>query len=74
MAGPLGVTQLLLFSRTENGNVNLRIVKTPRGPTLHFRVLNYSLAKDVAKGQRHPRGETGKEYLTAPLVSLSSRF
>src|SRR5690349_5872892 len=38
MCGPLGVTHLLLFSRSESGNTNLRMAITPRGPTLHFRV------------------------------------
>lgn len=69
MTGPLGVTHLLLFSRSESGNTNLRIATTPRGPTLHFRVEKYSLCKDVRKAQRHPRGG-GKEYITSPLVRI----
>ncbi|KAK6531689.1 hypothetical protein TWF694_002865 [Orbilia ellipsospora] len=73
MAGPLGVTQILMFSRSESGNVTLRILRTPRGPTLHFRVLNYSLCKDVAKGQRHGGVKTtGKEYLSPPLLVMSN--
>lgn len=67
MAGPLGVSHLLLFSRSTSGNTNLRLALTPRGPTLHFRVERYSLCKDVKKALKHPKG-AGKEYLTAPLV------
>jgi len=67
MTGPLGVTHLLLFSRSESGNTNLRICTTPRGPTLHFRVEKYSLCKDVRRAQRRPVGG-GKEYATSPLV------
>ncbi|KAK5634520.1 hypothetical protein RRF57_010233 [Xylaria bambusicola] len=67
MTGPLGVTHLLLFSRSDSGNTNLRVATTPRGPTLHFRVDKYSLCKDVRRAQRHPRGG-GKEYTTPPLV------
>ena len=67
MAGPLGVSHLLLFSRSSSGNTNLRLALTPRGPTLHFKVEKYSLCKDVKKAMKHPKGE-GKEYLTAPLV------
>jgi ribosome biogenesis protein SSF1/2 len=70
MAGPLGVTHLLLFSRSESGNTNLRVALTPRGPTMHFRVEQYSLAKDVQRAQRRPRGG-GKEYVTPPLVSTA---
>lgn len=71
MAGPLGVSHLLLFSRTNSGNINLRVALAPRGPTLHFRVDKYSLCKDVTKAQKHPRGG-GKEYQTAPLLVMNN--
>lgn len=67
MCGPLGVTHMMLFSRSEGGNTNLRVGLAPRGPTMHFRVEKYSLCKDVQRAQKHPRGG-GKEFLTAPLV------
>ncbi|KAI9841518.1 MAG: hypothetical protein M1838_003525 [Thelocarpon superellum] len=70
MAGPLGVSHLLLFSRSSSGKTNLRLALTPRGPTLHFHVDNYSLCKDVKKSLRHAKGG-GKEFLTAPLVPTS---
>jgi ribosome biogenesis protein SSF1/2 len=71
MAGPLGVSHLMLFSRSETGNTNMRLAITPRGPTLHFQVEKYSLCKDVRKALKRPKGG-GKEYLTAPLVRLPS--
>lgn len=71
MAGPLGVSHLLLFSRSTTGNTNLRLALTPRGPTLHFRVEQYALCKDVRKAQKHPEGG-GKEYLTAPLLVMNN--
>lgn len=71
MAGPLGVSHLLLFSRSTTGNTNLRIALTPRGPTLHFRVERYSLAKDVQKAQKHPKSSR-KEYLTPPLLVMNN--
>ncbi|KAK4457871.1 ribosome biogenesis protein SSF1 [Cladorrhinum samala] len=71
MCGPLGVTHLLLFSRSESGNTNLRLAITPRGPTFHFRVEKYSLTKDVRKAQRHPKGG-GKEYITPPLLVMNN--
>ena len=72
MCGPLGVTHLLLFSRSESGNTNLRLAVAPRGPTFHFRVEKYSLTKDVRRAQRHPKGG-GKEYITPPLVGTHDR-
>lgn len=75
MAGPLGVSHLLLFSRSDTGNTNLRIAITPRGPTLNFRVENYSLCKDVAKSQKHAKTATGGiQHLTPPLVSMCLRL
>ncbi|KAK8062446.1 Brix domain-containing protein [Apiospora hydei] len=71
MTGPLGVTHLLLFSKSDSGNTNLRVALAPRGPTLHFRVDKYSLCKDVRRAQRHPRGG-GKEYLTPPLLVMNN--
>lgn len=71
MAGPLGVSHLLLFSRSDTGNTNLRLALTPRGPTLHFRVEKYSLCKDVQKAMRHPKGG-GKEYLAPPLLVMNN--
>ncbi|RDA94038.1 hypothetical protein CP533_5303 [Ophiocordyceps camponoti-saundersi (nom. inval.)] len=71
MCGPLGVTHLLLFSRSESGNTNLRIASTPRGPTLNFRVESYSLCRDVQRVQKHPRGG-GKEFLTPPLLVMDN--
>lgn len=67
MSGPLGVTHLMLFSRSESGNTNMRLAITPRGPTLHFQVEKYSLCKDVRKALKHPKGG-GREYTTPPLV------
>ena len=71
MAGPLGVSHLLLFSRSATGNTNLRLALTPRGPTLHFRVMKYSLSKDVKKAQKHAQGG-GKEFLTSPLLVMNN--
>ncbi len=67
MAGPLGVSHLLLFSRSDAGNINLRIALAPRGPTFFFNVETYSLCKDIQKSMKHPK-TPGKEMLTPPLV------
>ncbi|KAL2153574.1 hypothetical protein VTH82DRAFT_4729 [Thermothelomyces myriococcoides] len=71
MCGPLGVTHLLLFSRSKSGNTNLRLAIAPRGPTFHFRVEKYSLTKDVRRAQRHPKGG-GKEFITPPLLVMNN--
>ena len=71
MTGPLGVSHLLLFSRSQNGNANLRIALTPRGPTLHFRIENYSLCKDVKRAMKHPVNND-KMHRTPPLLVMNN--
>lgn len=72
MAGPLGVTHLLLFTRSSNGNVNMRLAVTPRGPTLHFRVERYSLCKDVQNSQKRPRRGAADLHTAAPLLVMNN--
>lgn len=72
MAGPLGVTHLLLFTRSSNGNVNMRLAVTPRGPTLHFRVEKYSLSKDVQHSQKRPKSGGADLHTSAPLLVMNN--
>jgi ribosome biogenesis protein SSF1/2 len=73
MAGPLNVSHLMIFSQSEAGTTQLRISRMSRGPTITFKVENYSLCKDVRKIQRHPKSITSesKEYLNPPLLVLN---
>ncbi|KAJ2898993.1 Ribosome biogenesis protein SSF1 [Zalerion maritima] len=71
MCGSLGISHLLLFSRSSSGNTNMRLAVAPRGPTLNFKVEKYTLAKDVQKAQKRPRGG-GTEYITAPLLVMNN--
>lgn len=70
MAGPIGVTHLLIFGQTDAGT-NLRIIRAPRGPTLTFRVNKYALAKDVQASSRRPT-PPGSEFVTPPLLVLNN--
>ncbi|KAL5001468.1 Brix domain-containing protein [Aspergillus recurvatus] len=71
MAGPLGVTHLLLFSKSSTGNTNMRLALTPRGPTLNFKVESYSLCRDVEKALKRPRGG-GQDHKTPPLLVMNN--
>jgi len=70
LSGTLGVSHMLCFSTTEAGTY-LRLGKLPRGPTLYFKVENYTLCKDVAAAQRRPHSP-GTEFLSAPIVVLNN--
>jgi ribosome biogenesis protein SSF1/2 len=71
MAGPLGVTHFLLFSKSSSGNTNMRLALTPRGPTLNFKVESYSLCRDVEKALKRPRGG-GQDHKTPPLLVMNN--
>ncbi|EKX31953.1 hypothetical protein GUITHDRAFT_148967, partial [Guillardia theta CCMP2712] len=70
LSGTLGVSHMLCFSTTELGTY-LRLAKMPRGPTLYFKVEEYSLSKDIAASQRRPHSP-GTEYLVSPLIVLNN--
>lgn len=70
MAGPLGVTHLLLLHQS-GGGPTLRIAKTPRGPTLFFRIKEYSLNRDLSKVVRNPRSQ-GPEFKFPPLLVMNN--
>ena len=70
VAGQLGVSHLLVLSQT-NKNVILRIGKCTQGPTLHFKVLKYSLCNQVRSSQRRPYDST-TGYLSPPLIVLNN--
>lgn len=73
MAGPLNVSHLLVFSQSESGTTQLRLGRMSRGPTITFKVENYSLAKDVRRILKHPKSVTkeSKEYMHPPLLVLN---
>ena len=53
--GPmLSVTHMMVFTKSQE-NVILKMTRLPRGPTLHFKVNEYCLAKDVVNAIKRPQ-------------------
>jgi ribosome biogenesis protein SSF1/2 len=50
---PLGISHMLAFSQNDE-RLAMRLAKTPQGPTLTFRVHQFSLAKHIQNLQRRP--------------------
>ncbi|CAI8494374.1 unnamed protein product [Pichia kudriavzevii] len=74
MAGPLGITYLMIFSQNEKtGSTHLRFSSMPRGPTISFKILEYSLCKDVTRIQRNPKsiGAGAHEFINPPLLVMN---
>lgn len=70
VAGPLGVTHLLMLSATHNA-AYLRVAKSPRGPTLTLRIHEYALIRDVLSTQQRPRAPQSM-WLGPPLVVMNN--
>lgn len=69
VAGPMGVTHFLMLSKTST-SPQLRVARTPQGPTLSFKILEYSLVADIAKSQLRPRCPPDL-FKNSPLIVLS---
>jgi len=70
VASALGVTHLMAVSQGNMGP-NLRIARSPQGPTLSFKVESYSLSSGVRASQRRP--VTSRDaYTHSPLVVLNN--
>lgn len=64
------VQNMLIITKTEK-SAYLRFCKLPRGPTLTYKILNYTLKKDVVGSQRKPCSSPDL-YLRAPLMIMKS--
>ncbi|KAM3721070.1 Suppressor of SWI4 [Dirofilaria immitis] len=65
----LGVTHLLVLTRGENW-ITLRIMRSPQGPTLTFRVKEYTLARHIISASKR-KMHFQRLFITAPLVVMS---
>lgn len=64
------VQNMLIITRTDKA-AYLRLCKLPRGPTLVYKLIDYTLRKDVVSQQRKPCSDPGL-FLKAPLVIMKS--
>lgn len=70
IAGPLGVTHFMIFSKTPS-SINMRLARLPKGPMLHFRVLKYTLIKDVVSSLKKHRMHE-QQFTHHPLLILNN--
>lgn len=70
VAGQLGLSHLLFISQTKS-NVILRVCRFPEGPTVHFKIKQFSLCKHIRAIQRRPY-DSAAAYQTPPLIVLNN--
>lgn len=68
---PMGISHMLAFSQNQE-RLFMRIAKTPQGPTLTFRVHQFSLAKHVQKLQRRPVNTN--TLTSSPPIVVTNNF
>lgn len=74
VSGQLGISYMMLFSQNEeSGGIHLRLARMPHGPTISFKVVEYSLCKDVARSQKTPKSlsKGSVEFQSPPLLVLN---
>ncbi|KAK6170878.1 hypothetical protein SNE40_019168 [Patella caerulea] len=70
VAGALNVTHFMMFTKNDL-HTNLRIVRTPKGPTMTFQVHKYCLTKDVLSSLKKPDLDK-TVYRHHPLLVLNN--
>lgn len=69
IAGALNVSHFIAFHNTKAASY-MKLARFPSGPTLSFKVHEYSLGRDVKNIQRRPRNNAN-DFLVAPLLVLN---
>jgi len=70
VAGLLNVSHFCMFSKTNIGPY-LKVARFPRGPTMTFRINNYTLARDVRSSLKR-QVTYEKQYQNHPLLIMNS--
>lgn len=73
LALPMGISHLLVFSQTQR-RLNMRLARTPEGPTLTFRVTRFSLNRDIKALQRRPVAHSTPALHGNPPVVVTNNF
>lgn len=71
LAMPMGISHILAFSQKEE-RLNLRLARVPEGPTMTFRVQQFSLCRHVKQIQRRPFTSAGA--FQHPPVVVTNNF
>ncbi|XP_022900198.2 protein Peter pan [Onthophagus taurus] len=70
VAGMLHVTHMCIFSNTDIG-MYLKIARFPRGPTLTFKICNFSLSRDVVSSLKK-QNVVEQAFKHSPLIVMNS--
>jgi ribosome biogenesis protein SSF1/2 len=75
LTGSLGITHILSISQNDS-KLALRLARTPLGPTLSFKIQQFSLCNHVRKVQRRPFdiNSAASKITTHPPIVVTNNF
>ncbi len=75
LTGSLGITHIISISQNES-KLTLRLARTPVGPTLSFKIQQFSLCNHVRKVQRRPFdiNSAASKITTHPPIVVTNNF
>lgn len=73
LTGSLGLTHIMSLSQNES-NLSMRLARTPGGPTLTFRIQQFSSSKNIRKIQRRPFDIKSTNITSNPPIVVTNNF
>jgi ribosome biogenesis protein SSF1/2 len=73
LTASLGLTHIMSLSQNED-KLAMRLARTPAGPTLTFKIQQFSLAKSIRKVQRRPFDIHSSNIAAHPPIVVTNNF
>jgi len=73
LTGTLGLTHIMSLSQNQS-RLSMRLARTPSGPTLTFKIQQFSLSKNVRKVQRRPFDVNSTNITSNPPIVVTNNF
>lgn len=73
LTGTLGLTHIMSLSQNKS-RLSMRLARTPSGPTLTFKIQQFSLCKNVRKVQRRPFDINSTNITSNPPIVVTNNF
>ena len=73
LTNSLGLTHIMSLSQNKE-KLSMRLARTPAGPTLTFKVNQFSLSKNIRQVQRRPFDLSSSEISANPPIVVTNNF
>lgn len=73
LTGSLGLTHILSISQKQD-KLSMRLARTPSGPTLTFKIQQFSLSRNIRQVQRRPFDIHSSKINTHPPIVVTNNF